>query len=178
MSSLVQRVGQQAADAIEAFKNAARDFTAEYTWLQNNPPPMVVAPEIMREYESLLNRSRAVGGTLQAVTKTIDAVIGAVWRGTGSDLGSLGLGAFPLIPVALIAGGTATLIAGVNAIRRFREKLKIYNELRAENLPADQAWQRAAAATATPSVFGTLGRDVIFAVAGVALVALLLRNKR
>lgn len=178
MTSLVQRVGQQAADAIEAFKRAARDFTSEYEWLQNNPPPFVVAPDVMREYESVLARSRAIGGTLQSVTRTIDAVIGTIWRSTGSDLGSLGLGAFPLIPVALIAGGTATLVAGINAIRNFREKLKIYNELRTQNVAADEAWKRAAAATATPSVFGTLGRDVIFAVAGVALVALLLRNKR
>lgn len=178
MASLIERVGEQAANAIEAFRNAAREFTAEYQWLRDNPPPFVVAPAVMREYESLLNRSRIIGSTLQNATRAIDAVIGSVWRTTGTDLAGVGLGALPLIPLAVVGGATAALIAGVNAIRRFRETMRVYNELRSQNVVADEAWRRAREATAEPSVFGTLGRDAIFAAAGVAVLIYLLRQKR
>jgi len=177
VASLVERIGTSAANAVDAFKRAASEFTTEYAWLQNNPPPMVVSREAMREYDSLLSRSRAIGITLQGVTKTIDAVLGAVWRTTGNDLA--GMGAIPLIPVALVAGATATLISGVTAIRRFRERLKVFNEIRGrENIPADQAWKRAADAVAEPNTIERTVVRVAMVAGSVFLLALILRSKR
>ena len=176
MASLVERVGAQAASTIEAFKKAARDFTAEYTWLQNNPPTFVAAPEIWRDYESLVNRSRIIGGTLQAVTKTIDAVVGAAWRTTGNDLA--GMGALPIIPIALVAGGTATLVAGIQAIRNFRERMKVFETLTREGMPAAAAWKEAAKATTQPTTIERTVTNVAVIAGGVVILLMMLRNKR
>lgn len=178
MTSLVQRVGESAANAIEAFRKAARDFTAEYSWLQANPPAFVAAPEIWREYDSLLSRSRIIGGTLQAITKTIDAIVGTFWRTTGNDLAGIGLGAFPLVPVAVIAGGTATLISGITAIRKFRERMTVFNQLRASGtVPADEAWKRAAAAVQEPNTIERTVTNVAMVAGGVVILLMILKGK-
>lgn len=177
MSALVQRIGAQAAANVEAFRNTAREFSAQYAWLQANRPPLVASPEIWAEYERLLSRSRVVGATLDTVTRAIDTVIGNTWRATGVDLAGIGLGALPVLPIALVAGGTATLVAGINAIKSYRERVRIFNELTRDGIAPSQAWREAAAVTVKPHVAETVTGNLAFAAIGVAVIVMLLRRK-
>jgi hypothetical protein len=151
MPNLIERVGSRAAEAIEKFREAAREFTAQYEWLRENPPAYVEHPDVWREYEGLMRRAKIAGTTMAAVTSTIDAVVGTVWRATGQDLAGVvrgnALGALPLIPIALVAGATATLLAIVRDVRNYRDRLRVYNELRGDGVQSDEAWQRAKEAT-------------------------------
>lgn len=160
MPGLVERVGSAAAAEIEKFKAAAAEFSTQYQWLKENRPPMVVAPGIMREYETLLSRSRIAGETMRRATQAIDAAVGAVWRTTGYDPGGAlgGLAGPWLIPIAIVSGATAALVSIARTIRVYRERMAVFTQLRSQGVEPAAAWTRARAAVQDTGLIQSLGQ--------------------
>lgn len=168
MTSLTQRVGSRAAAEIEKFKTAARNFGEAYSRLEASRPPMVVAPDIMADWERAYQRAGYLRNVVSQVTSSIDAAVGAVWRATGFDVAGLagmsGLGAPILIPLALVAGGTAALVAGTRQINATVERLSTYNRLVNAGVPPERAAQQARGST----FIEQLGSNIVWPIAIVA----------
>jgi hypothetical protein len=128
--------------AIDRFRSSLARFESAAASLQATPPP--ADPTLRAEYESLMQRARLMGPSLQATRTAVDDVTAAmanawdrvtgVWSSIADSVSSLfgagsgappaldGLGIVPLIPIAAVLAATAALVAFVADYAKFAKR--------------------------------------------------------
>lgn len=78
---------------LESFKNKARVWASKVVDLYNTPVP----PDLQPKKDELLNSAKTIKRWIEGVFGTLD------------ELDNVGLGILPLIPLAVVIGGAATI---------------------------------------------------------------------
>jgi len=139
---------QQASESvIEAFKQRARDFWAQWQKLESRQAMIEQqSPAIKKEYSDLLDRGSTIRSSVETVTGLIDKAAAAYQSAKGwiSDVFGLGgfdeqqtLGVLPvIIPAAVIATSLAAMGKWLSDAYQFNRKMEEIEKLQAKGVDA------------------------------------------
>ncbi len=150
--------------AVARLQSEVATFHASYAQLTSGTTAATVAahPSLATEYQLL----HATGAAIRGAIRTMQSLL--------SDLSSVGLGQFPLIPIAALAIAIALITYWVDQAYVFNRRVSAISGLISQGVPAAEAAQ-IVAASAPQGVLSGLSSSMssVLVIAGLGLAALI-----
>jgi hypothetical protein len=115
-------------NAVDNLKEKAKEFTKVFSQLQSDSGR--VPQNLRAEYDAIMSRGSWVKATIQQVTSGIDSAWSAVQsipmlNGLRNVNNLRGMGIVPLIPIAVIAGAVAVIVAWLSDAYSLQQKINL-----------------------------------------------------
>lgn len=141
LSQAMTAVGNQAQEwsmewqaAVDNLKGKAAEFQRMFTALQNDAAS--VPPELKPKYDALMARGQWVKNQIQSITSGIDFGFNMfsstpLMHGIKQIGGMNAMGILPLIPIAIITGGVAVIVAWLADAYTMQQKINLIKTTKA-----------------------------------------------
>jgi len=126
-----QQWSQEWENAVNNFKQKAKSFVNEYLALQNRENIAALDPKTKSEYDSLMKKGSYIFETIKSLAAKMDYAISNLMGGNSNALN--GMGILPLLPIAVIAGAVAAIVAWLSDAYIMNRKLDSIEKLHAES---------------------------------------------
>lgn len=123
---------------LEAFKQRAGKFAQTFDYLSGKRSTVARHPTLRKDYTALMERGRFVRAAIEKVTGGVDAVTG--WfKNVLGEVDTQHLGFLPLIPVAVITAGTASIAKWMSDAFTFSRRLEAIERYEGKGMSPEAA---------------------------------------
>lgn len=135
LNTAINTLGSQAQEwsvewqaAVDNLKAKAQEFARVFSGLQSDASN--VPPELKAQYDALMSRGQWVKNQIQSITSGIDFGFNMfsstpLMHGLQKMGGMNALGILPLVPIAIIVGGVAVIVAWLADAYSMQQKINI-----------------------------------------------------
>ena len=118
MADLIDTISEEYNAAVQTWRARVAEFQSQMETFMANQAD-AVALGFGEEWNQLYSRAAAIQSTLTGIADGLSSVYSWV----KSVFGMSGLGAVPLVPIAIITGSIATLVYFINQLYQFNQKI-------------------------------------------------------
>lgn len=134
LSSTAQTWSMEWQAAVDNLKAKAQEFQRMFSTLQSDAAN--VPPELRASYDALMSRGQWVKNQIQSITSGIDFGYNMfsstpLMNGLKQMGGMNALGVLPLIPIAIITGGLALIVAWLSDAYTMQQKINLAKSTKA-----------------------------------------------
>lgn len=121
---------QEWQNYVDNFKAKAKTFVNEYLTLQKREDIAALDPTVKKEYDSLMSKGSYIFNTIKSIASKLDFAIDNLMNGNTNTLN--GMGVLPLLPIAVLAGAIAAIVAWLSDAYVMNRKLDALEKLSIE----------------------------------------------